>query len=71
MANTLIVHIEMDDDGEVDRAKLESLLSLAAYQVAKGGVCRRIEDSSGKRYGYWAICAEKLKVDFFNKHRSS
>lgn len=68
MANTLIVHIEIDGDGELDRAKLESLLSVAAYQVARGGVCRRIEDTSGKRYGYWAITPEKLKIDFFNKH---
>ena len=68
MTNTLIVHIELDDEGEIDRARLESLLCLAAYQIAKGGVCRRIEDTNGKRYGYWAISPEKLKVDFFNKH---
>jgi hypothetical protein len=71
--NTLIVHIELpgDDDGPLERAELEWMLVKAAAEIVEGGVCRPINDSNGKRIGYWALSPQKLKVDFFNKHGSS
>jgi hypothetical protein len=63
VANTFVLVIETPDDTEVDRAQLESLLSLAAYQVVRGGVVRPIVSGQGDKLGYWAIYPGKLKVD--------
>jgi hypothetical protein len=71
MTSTFVVHVEIPDDGPLQRAELEWLLVKAAAQISQGGVCAPLKDRHGKRIGYWAFSPEQLKIDFFNKHRSS